>query len=179
MNLIVTLPVGWRVWPVPALTYSITHTLKKTMNADLLHQVVSFINDRRVREQLGYTVDTCVALRIPPAQVVIPSALLNLYTQVYTKVYYPQERVFVALDWGSAATLVAAYRGRKANMMVCNGVDAFSGGRRGQVMQQDAHAETRYYMWVAGESALLLSEARKIGCGMFWEEEVDEVIVRE
>jgi hypothetical protein len=151
------------------------------MNPELLHQVVAFINDPRLREQLGYTVDKCVALRIPPAQVVIPSALLNLYAQVYTKVYYSQERVFVALDWGSAASLVAAYRGRKANMMVCNGVDTFSGGRGGRLLQQDAHAETRYYMWVAGESALLLSEARRIGCEMFWEEEVDEVkvIVRE
>ncbi len=36
------------------------------MNADLIDLVVAFVNDRELREQLGYNFDTCVKRRIVP-----------------------------------------------------------------------------------------------------------------
>lgn len=36
------------------------------MNADLLDLVAAFVNDRGVRERLGYDVDTCIKRRILP-----------------------------------------------------------------------------------------------------------------
>lgn len=36
------------------------------MNADLLDLVAAFVNDRGVRERLGYDVDTCIKRRVKP-----------------------------------------------------------------------------------------------------------------
>ena len=50
------------------------------MNADLLDLVVAFVNDRGVRERMGYDVDTCIKRRIKP--IPLPSFVYGAHLSI-------------------------------------------------------------------------------------------------
>lgn len=78
------------------------------MNQDLLHQVVSFVNDGRTRDALGYSWERCTALRLAPCKLVMDPHVNTLLTEyfarrrrsAYTHVYHSQERIFVVVTNG-------------------------------------------------------------------------------
>ena len=78
------------------------------MHTDLLRGVVCFVNNRRLRELLGYSWHRCITLRVPPCTLKINPAHLTLLANflrrrrkfAYTHVYYPQERIFVIVSMG-------------------------------------------------------------------------------
>jgi hypothetical protein len=78
------------------------------MYTNLLHRVVCFVNDRELRELLGYPWHRCITLRIPPCSLKFDPAHLTLLTvflrrrrkAAYTHVYYLQEHVFVIVSRG-------------------------------------------------------------------------------
>ena len=45
------------------------------MNPDLVDLVAAFVNDRRIRDYLGFSVDSCIALRVPPCHLRVDAPL--------------------------------------------------------------------------------------------------------
>lgn len=76
------------------------------MHPDLLHHVVCFVNNRGLRELLGYSRDRCITLRVPPCTLVpahftlLADLLRMRRRRAYAHVYYPEERVFVIVTRG-------------------------------------------------------------------------------
>ena len=131
------------------------------MHQDLLTHVVSFVNDRGLRDALGYPWQRCMALKIAPCTLQMEPHVNASLTDVYTKrsknketqIYYAQERVLVYLRGGPPDISMGAV------MVVFTGVDENHEKGSGWWYQDDA-ASSRKYAWKFDEVAVSVGEAR-------------------
>ena len=80
---------------------------EESMESIMRWHVVPFINDRRVRDSLGYNLERCVQLKILPCKLVTDETFTDHLEHLYTlradgksvKVHYPDDQVWVTVQF--------------------------------------------------------------------------------